>query len=79
MSVNRRYTGERFADLKSIRHPTQVVQGFHDEMIPVRNSYAERDRYLKSYWQTPQPGTFRWVPIRGRVQDLKAHAETLWR
>ena len=34
-----RYTGERFADLKGIRCPTLVVQGFHDEMIPVRNSY----------------------------------------
>jgi pimeloyl-ACP methyl ester carboxylesterase len=34
-----RFTGERFADLKSIRHPTFVVQGVHDEMIPVRNSY----------------------------------------
>ena len=34
-----RYTGERFADLQGIRHPTLVVQGFHDEMIPVRNSY----------------------------------------
>ena len=26
-------------DLKGIRHPTLVVQGFDDEMIPVRNSY----------------------------------------
>jgi len=34
-----RFTGERFAYLKSIHHPTLVVQGFHDEMIPVRNSY----------------------------------------
>ena len=34
-----RFTGERFADLKSIRHPAFVVQGVHDEMIPVRNSY----------------------------------------
>ncbi len=34
-----RFTGERFADLKGIRHPTLVVQGFHDEMIPMRNSY----------------------------------------
>jgi len=25
--------------LKGLRHPTLVVQGFHDEMIPVRNSY----------------------------------------
>jgi pimeloyl-ACP methyl ester carboxylesterase len=34
-----RVTGERFADLRGVRHPTLVVQGFHDEMIPVRNSY----------------------------------------
>jgi pimeloyl-ACP methyl ester carboxylesterase len=34
-----RFTGERFAGLKGIRHPTLVVQGFDDEMIPVRNSY----------------------------------------
>jgi pimeloyl-ACP methyl ester carboxylesterase len=34
-----RFTGERFGDLKGVRHPTLVVQGFHDEMIPVRNSY----------------------------------------
>ncbi len=31
--------GERFATLKSIRQPTLVVNGVHDEMIPVRNSY----------------------------------------
>src|SRR5258706_5700215 len=29
-----RFTGERFADLKGIPHPTLVVQGFKDEMIP---------------------------------------------
>jgi pimeloyl-ACP methyl ester carboxylesterase len=34
-----RFTGERFADLKEIRHPTLIVQGVKDEMIPVRNSY----------------------------------------
>lgn len=33
------FTGERFADLKSIHHPTLVVNGVHDEMIPVSNSY----------------------------------------
>lgn len=32
-------SGERFADLKGIRHPTLVVNGIHDDMIPVRNSY----------------------------------------
>jgi pimeloyl-ACP methyl ester carboxylesterase len=34
-----RVTGERFADLQSIRQPTLVVNGIHDEMIPVSNSY----------------------------------------
>jgi len=33
-----RYTGERFAELKGIRIPTLVVNGVHDEMIPVGNS-----------------------------------------
>jgi pimeloyl-ACP methyl ester carboxylesterase len=33
------YTGQRFVDLKSIEHPTLVVNGIHDEMIPVQNSY----------------------------------------
>jgi pimeloyl-ACP methyl ester carboxylesterase len=31
--------GERFAELRAIRHPTLVVNGVHDEMIPVSNSY----------------------------------------
>ena len=34
-----KFTGERFANLKSISHPTLVVNGIHDEMIPVKNSY----------------------------------------
>ena len=34
-----RVTGERFADLKRIGQPTLVVNGVHDQMIPVRNSY----------------------------------------
>ena len=33
------FKGERFADLRTIRHPTLVVNGVHDEMIPVSNSY----------------------------------------
>ncbi len=33
------YAGERFADLKSIHQPTLVVNGVHDQMIAVRNSY----------------------------------------
>ena len=31
--------GERFGTLKRITHPALVVNGIHDEMIPVRNSY----------------------------------------
>jgi pimeloyl-ACP methyl ester carboxylesterase len=31
--------GQRFADLKAIRHPVLVVNGIHDEMIPIPNSY----------------------------------------
>jgi pimeloyl-ACP methyl ester carboxylesterase len=33
------FTGERFADLKNIVQPVLVVNGVHDEMIPVSNSY----------------------------------------
>jgi len=32
-------TGIRFAELKGIHQPTLVVNGIHDEMIPVSNSY----------------------------------------
>jgi pimeloyl-ACP methyl ester carboxylesterase len=34
-----RFTGERFAELQTIRHATLVVNGVHDEMIPIANSY----------------------------------------
>ncbi len=33
------FKGERFAELKGIRHPALVVNGVGDEMIPVPNSY----------------------------------------
>ena len=33
------FKGQRFAELGAIRHPTLVVNGVHDEMIPVSNSY----------------------------------------
>jgi pimeloyl-ACP methyl ester carboxylesterase len=32
-------SGERLSDLKKIRHPTLVMNGVYDEMIPVSNSY----------------------------------------
>jgi pimeloyl-ACP methyl ester carboxylesterase len=34
-----KFAGERFSDLENIPHPTLVVNGIHDEMIPVQNSY----------------------------------------
>jgi len=34
-----RVTGERFAELRTVQHPTLVVNGVHDEMIPIANSY----------------------------------------
>ena len=34
-----KYSGKRFVDLKRIPQPALVVNGVHDEMIPVSNSY----------------------------------------
>jgi pimeloyl-ACP methyl ester carboxylesterase len=34
-----KYEGTRFDDLKGIKQPTLVVNGIHDEMIPIPNSY----------------------------------------
>jgi pimeloyl-ACP methyl ester carboxylesterase len=34
-----KYSGKRFVDLKRIQQPVLVVNGVHDEMIPVSNSY----------------------------------------
>lgn len=34
------FTGERFASLASIAQPCLVVNGVHDEMIPIANSYG---------------------------------------
>ena len=35
-----KFSGERFALLNGIRQPALVVNGVHDEMIPVHNSYS---------------------------------------
>jgi len=34
-----RFSGDRHGNLRTIRQPTLVVNGIHDEMIPVSNSY----------------------------------------
>ncbi len=35
-----KFTGKRFADPETIRQPTLVVNGIHDEMIPISNLLA---------------------------------------
>src|SRR5207249_9655665 len=62
------FCGERFADVKGLRHPTLVVQGFHDEMIPVRNSYwlAENLPNAHPRYNTRRPSGTK----RGRVEPL---------
>ena len=59
-----RFTGERFADLQQISQPTLVVNGVHDEMIPVRNSYwlAEHlpNAVLLTYPDAGHGSLFQW-------------------
>jgi pimeloyl-ACP methyl ester carboxylesterase len=59
-----RFTGERFADLQQISQPSLVVNGVHDEMIPVRNSYwlAEHlpNAVLLTYPDAGHGSLFQW-------------------
>ncbi|MEJ0041217.1 MAG: alpha/beta hydrolase [Rhizomicrobium sp.] len=64
-----KFEGERFADLRDIRQPILVVNGVHDEMIPIPNSYrlaenlpnavllAYPDAGHGSLFQYPEPFT----------------------
>ena len=58
------FTRERFADLKHIVQPTLVVNGVHDEMIPVRNSYVLGERLpnamLLTYPDAGHGSLFQW-------------------
>jgi pimeloyl-ACP methyl ester carboxylesterase len=58
------YKGERFADLKGIKQPTLVVNGIHDEMIPVSNSYWLSanlpNAVLLTYPDTGHGSIFQW-------------------
>ena len=57
--------GERFSDLKKIRHPTLVVNGVFDEMIPVSNSYRLSaglpDAVLMTYPDSGHGSLFQWL------------------
>lgn len=44
------FNGQRFAELRAIRHPTLVVNGVDDEMIPVSNSYRLSENLATPSW-----------------------------
>jgi pimeloyl-ACP methyl ester carboxylesterase len=58
------YTGERFADLKRIKHPVLVINGVQDVMIPIANSYrlAENlpNAVLLTYPDSGHGAIFQW-------------------
>jgi pimeloyl-ACP methyl ester carboxylesterase len=58
------FTGKRFADLKRIQQPTLVVNGIHDEMIPVSNSYSLSENLpnavLLTYPDSGHGSLFQW-------------------
>jgi pimeloyl-ACP methyl ester carboxylesterase len=58
------FTGTRFADLKNIRQPTLIVDGVHDEMIPVTNSYRLSENLpnavLLTYTDSGHRSLFQW-------------------
>lgn len=58
------YKGERFADLKRISQPTLVVNGVHDVMVPIANSYwlAEHlpNAVLLTYPNAGHGAIFQW-------------------
>ena len=65
----------RFADLKEIHQPTLVVNGLHDEMIPVSNSYRLIENLPNSVLLVyPDSGTARcfsfMTPLPGRRQHF---------
>jgi pimeloyl-ACP methyl ester carboxylesterase len=71
------FTGERFADLQRISQPTLVVNGIHDEMIPVRNSYwlAEHlpNAVLMTYPDAGHGSLFQWhESFEGQVSRFLA-------
>ena len=73
-----RVAGERFADLGGLRHPTLVVQGFHDEMIPVRNSVlAGREPAERRLAGVPGRGPRLSFPISGVLHETRGDIPVL--
>ena len=69
-----KFTGQRFANLKSIPHPALVVNGIHDS--PVQNSYwlsAKPVQSGPSHLPDSGPGLEKWsiIPpvLWGRIGD----------
>jgi pimeloyl-ACP methyl ester carboxylesterase len=67
-------TAACFADLKSIQQPTLVVNGIHDDTIPIANSYRliETFRTL-SFSSIRTPGTGLCFSITSRSRDRHQH------
>jgi pimeloyl-ACP methyl ester carboxylesterase len=76
------FKGERFAELKAIRHPTFVVNGVGDEMIPVSNSYRLSENLANAVLFTyPDAGTGcsrgRSLRLGGTSSRVRVHRHTV--
>lgn len=68
-----KFEGERFAELRAIQHPTLVVNGVFDEMIPVSNSYRLSENLPNAVLITyPDAGHGSLSSIRSRSRDTRA-------
>src|SRR5215204_5709632 len=67
-------TETRFGDLKNIRHPTLVVNGIHDEMIPVSNSNGWPRTFRTPYFsRTRTPDTAPSSTFTTRLPATRRH------
>jgi pimeloyl-ACP methyl ester carboxylesterase len=58
------FTGERFGELKRVRQPALVVNGVHDDMVPIANSYRLVENlpnaFLLAYPDAGHGSIFQW-------------------
>ena len=68
-------TETRFADLKGIHQPTLVVNGIHDEMIPVSNSYRLVENLPNAVpLAYPDSGHGRFSSFTSRLRGTRRHS-----
>ena len=76
------YSGERFADLKGIHQPALVVNGVHDEMIPVSNSYWLSanlpNAVLMTYPDSGHGSLFQWHDSFTRQSNAFLSSDSSW-